>query len=237
VKCVRGWEKIADQFNKQCSRHGSYLQQQHLKTPTELCCRVILLKKQAEKVKFKLEGSPLKESLTLLFKNNKVTIPSLMTKCGEGERPRSRSPTRTAPGSSGPGSSGQYTPHPSASFATPTAATTSYASPTCATPSVAEYQDVNNILVTLGINLKAIPYIVGGITPYEMKGLLLSPEFTRLSFVEDLQSMLIFIPYNSKYDFLRVFFLICFVFCILLMNIAKYFKPQPYQPYQPHDFR
>jgi hypothetical protein len=139
VKCVRGWEKIADQFNKQCSRHGSYLQQQHLKTPTELCCRVILLKKQAEKVKFKLEGSSLKESLTLLFKNNKVIIPSFMTKCGEGERPRSRSPTRTAPGSSGPRSSGQYTPHPSASFVTPTAATTSYASPTCVTPSVAEY--------------------------------------------------------------------------------------------------
>ncbi|GAU31208.1 hypothetical protein TSUD_210660, partial [Trifolium subterraneum] len=94
LKCLRGWEQITEHFNKQCSHHGSYFQQQRLKTATQLGCRLLCLKKQAEKLKFKLGGSPLKESLTFLFKKYKVTIPYYITEGGEDERPRSRSPTR-----------------------------------------------------------------------------------------------------------------------------------------------
>ncbi|MCI00091.1 hypothetical protein A2U01_0021107, partial [Trifolium medium] len=100
----------------------------------------------------------------------------------EIERPRSRSPTRTSPGSSG-----RHTPYPSAAFATPTAATTSYATQTCATP-VIDYEELNHILMSLGINLKSIPYIVGGITPEEMRGLKFGPGFTKLPFALDLET-------------------------------------------------
>jgi hypothetical protein len=164
-----------------------------------------------------------------------------MTEGGdEVETPRSRSPIRTTPGSSGR-SSERYKPYPSASFSTPTA-TTSYDSPTADAPPI-DYEELKNILQSSGINVNSIPYIVKGITRDEFAGLKFSPEASRMSYILDLKSMSIFIPYNSKYDFLRVFFLICFVcvFCFLLMNIETYFKPcppyQPYPPYQPHDFR
>ncbi|GAU31209.1 hypothetical protein TSUD_210660, partial [Trifolium subterraneum] len=112
-----------------------------------------------------------------LFKKYKVTIPYYITEGGEDERPRSRSPTRIT--SSGSGSSGQFTLHRSASFATPAAGSTSYASPTCDTPSPAQCEEVNKVLI--GLQIDAIPDIVGAITSKEVRGLLYSP-VCRLTF-------------------------------------------------------
>ncbi|KAK2444192.1 hypothetical protein QL285_015237 [Trifolium repens] len=202
---LKGWERIAEQFNQHFSPY-SY-SQHYMKAPSELCCRVVHLKKKAEKAKFKLEGSPLEQSLTYLFKTNKVTFPSFMTEGGdEVEMPRSRSPIRTTPGSSGC-SSVRYKPYPSASFATPTD-TTSYDSPTADAPPI-DYLELQNILESSGIDVNSIPYIVKGITRDEFAGLKFSPEASRMSYILDLK---------------KTYFKPCQPY-------------PPYQPYQPHDFR